>query len=384
MVGAPSVPPDDDVNPFVAYRRRMAWYAFARARGATDDDTVSLVRDVDDAVRSVDGTGFRVTPFAPAEGVSEALRLDVWVKDETGNVAGSHKARHLMGVLLHLLVAERTGAVRGDRPTLAIASCGNAALAAATLASAVSWPLDVFVPPQADPWVLDRLAALHAHVVTCPRRPGAPPGDPCLRQFRAAVDAGAVPFSVQGPDNGLCLDGGRTLAWEVAAAWGERPAPRLFVQVGGGALASSVGGVLSMPGEHGEPWPLHAVQTAGCAPLARAWHRAKEFGVETAGTRWTDCMQPWETEPVSMATGILDDETYDWLGVVTAMEASGGWPVVASEADVVAAHHLARTATTIPVDPTGSAGLAGVRAMRPCLVDGERVVVLFTGRSRDR
>jgi hypothetical protein len=34
---------------------------------------------------------------------------------------------------------------------LAIASCGNAALAAAVVARAGGWPLTVFVPPDADP-----------------------------------------------------------------------------------------------------------------------------------------------------------------------------------------------------------------------------------------
>ncbi len=40
---------------------------------------------------------------------------------------------------------------RRDRPRLAIASCGNAALAAATLARAAAWPIEVFVPDWADP-----------------------------------------------------------------------------------------------------------------------------------------------------------------------------------------------------------------------------------------
>ena len=49
-----------------------------------------------------------------------ALRLGaepgaVWVKDETGNVGGSHKARHLVGILLHLLAAERLTPGAGPR-----------------------------------------------------------------------------------------------------------------------------------------------------------------------------------------------------------------------------------------------------------------------------
>jgi threonine synthase len=93
-------------------------------------------------------------------------------------------------------------------------------------------------------------------------------------------------------------------------------------------------------------------------------------------------MRPWETVPVSAASGILDDETYDWLGVVDALAKSGGSAVTAREADVVEANDLAARVTSIPVDHTGSAGLAGVRALRRHIGDSECVLVLFTGGFR--
>jgi threonine synthase len=254
-------------------------------------------------------------------------------------------------------------------------------LAAATLASAADWPLDVYVPADADAVILGQIERLGASVVACARRPGDAPGDPCMAQFRRAVDNGAVPFTVQGPENALCLDGGRTVGWELASALNVHGADRVFVQVGGGALATGVGDGLR---EAGVAVTLHAVQAEGCAPLAGAWDCAQRVGVAAAPLHWSDCMQPWPGTPTSMATGILDDETYDWLGVVDAMARSNGSPVVATEDDVVTAFDLAREATTIPVDATGAAGLAGVRAFRPHLLDGERVVVLFTGRSRTR
>ena len=378
----PEVTTEFHLNPFVAERRRMAWYRFALAHGYDDASAVSLVEEVDEAVRDVDGAGFAATVLGPSPGLSDALGLDIWLKDETGNVAGSHKARHLMSILLHLLAAERAGAAPVvTRPRLAIASCGNAALAAATLAAAVDWPLDVFVPADADHAVVGAIERLGAATIPCPRRRGDPPGDPCMARFRHAVDDGAIPFTVQGPENALCLDGGRTIGWELASALNVHGADRLFVQVGGGALATGVGDGLR---EAGVAVTVHAVQVEGCAPLAAAWSCAEEFGVSAAPRHWSECMRPWPTPPVSIATGILDDETYDWLGVVDAMAQSHGFPVVAAEADVVAALDLARSATTIAVDATGAAGLAGVRALRPQLLDGERVVVLFTGRSRSR
>ena len=123
-----------------------------------------------------------------------------------------------------------------------------------------------------------RCTGLRATVTVCPRRDDDAPGDPCVHRFREAVERGAVPFGVQGPENALALDGGRTLGWELAP----RPATdldRVFVQVGGGALAACVGRAFADAGAHPR---LHAVQAAGCAPMERAWRRAQELGVAHA------------------------------------------------------------------------------------------------------
>jgi threonine synthase len=95
-------------------------------------------------------------------------------------------------------------------------------------------------------------------------------------------------------------------------------------------------------------------------------------------------MWPWESEPKSLATGILDDETYDWLAVVEAMLATGGYPVVADERTIAAAHRIGREATGIDADPTGTAGLAGLMQLLAAGVTlrDETVALLFTGVRR--
>ncbi len=95
-------------------------------------------------------------------------------------------------------------------------------------------------------------------------------------------------------------------------------------------------------------------------------------------------MWPWEHEPHSVAHGILDDETYDWLAVVDAMLTTGGTALVVGESTLERANALAREATGIAVDPTGSSGLAGLLALREAggVGDDERVALLFTGVSR--
>jgi threonine synthase len=383
QLGALDFPPENrEPNPFIRYRGLL----HASHLGLEDAGFRALVARLDRRVAAVDGHGFTVTPFARSHELSERLGLSaaggVWVKDETGNVSGSHKARHLFGVLLYLEVAERLGvADPRRRPDLAIASCGNAALAAAVIAAAGRRALRVFVPVDADPVVSARLEELGAHVVACPRDRA--PGDPSYRRLLQALDEGAVAFTCQGNLNGLAVEGGQTLGWELASSG--VALDRLVVQVGGGALASAcvhafreaaaLGAIPASP-------RIDTVQTEAAWPLKRAFDAVCERrDLGYARTHRSEFMWPWEHEPHSIARGILDDETYDWLAVVEGMLDTGGRPLVVGEETLEDANRLGRSATGIDVDPTGSAGLAGLLALRDAgeIGDDERVAVLFTG-----
>ena len=434
---------------FEDYAERLEASRLAPEGAATSDAVATAVGELEAAVAAVEGHGFEPTPFAPAPGLAEAAGIggaELWVKDETGNVSGSHKARHLFGVAL----AHRLEDSRGDAAPYAIASCGNAALAAAVVARAVGRPLDVFVPTWANEAVVDRITELGGRVVRCEREPGVP-GDPAHHAMLAAIEAGAVPFSCQGTETPATIDGGRTLAWEMVDSLvehdGGAPArlDRLFVQVGGGALATAVVTGLAAAADRGDLARVpvvHAVQPEGNHPLVRAWDAlalesltperapntrdssyfldrivraqampegAMDNGRRAAiaesigpieGDRLRELvgrlrydperyMRAWEQEPVSYASGILDDITYDWIDIVEAMLAAGGWPLVASEDDFRRAHRLAHRHTSIDVCPTGAAGLGGLLALTAAggaeasaVSPGERVAVLFTGRMR--
>jgi len=393
-------PTGDEANPFIRYRTLFHAYHLARTIGWSDADYVALVERLDAAVAAVDGAGFRATPFARDVALSDRLGFahdgGVWVKDETGGVSGSHKARHLMGTLLELEVA----AAFGDQPAaprLAIASCGNAALAAAVVAAAAGRDLDVYIPTDAHPAVVARLRALGANLTVCEREPGIP-GDPTVRRLHEAIDAGAVAFTCQGNDNGFAIEGGLTLGYELATdlAAANVPLGRLFVQVGGGALASACIEGLAEARRLGatdvDP-RIHPVQSRAVAPLARAHERLvhrldtdvpTDDDLTWAAQHRSAFMWPWETEQHSVATGILDDETYDWLAVVRGTLVSGGAPVVVDEDTLIEANEIARSTTGIDVDATGSAGLAGlIELRRHGRVDSdETVAVIFTGVRR--
>ncbi len=449
----------DDPHPFVRYRHAFHAWHFARARGMDDREWIDRVRDLDRRVAEVDGSGFRVTPLHYHESWPSASSSPspLWIKDESGGVGGSHKARHLMGIAiwLEMLDALRLSPQQMRRAPLAIASCGNAALAAATIAAAMGRRLRVFVPEDAEPEVVRRIRRREAEIHRCPRMEGEV-GDPSLKAFHREVEDGAIPFGCQGPDNGMTLEGGFTLGYEMVQALreveGDRLPPRhLVVQVGGGALATSVflswmealrfdptaagaelgragstaagvdsggAGPTSQPGREGPGRTaftlprLHTVQTRGGWPLRRAWEhfvqrieerQGRSFGDERraaeemalpearamvleeltrAARHRAEFMQPWPTTPHSVATGILDDETYDWWALLRAMVLTGGIPVVADEDTLIEAHEQARQQTSIAVSATGSAGLAGWMVLqREGWVEAtDSAALLFTGR----
>jgi threonine synthase len=142
---------------------------------------------------------------------------------------------------------------------------------------------------------------------------------------------------------------------------------------------------------------LHAVQTEGAAPLARAWKLLRdrmggdpspaqaEQWMAMAAAHADELMWPWEATPKSVAYGILDDVTYDWLEVVDGMVRSGGSPLVVSEDVLLRANQLARVHTAIDADHTATAGLAGLLQLNESAdapSDDETIAVLFTGVTR--
>jgi threonine synthase len=382
------------------------------------DDLVGVIQRLDSAVAEIDGHGFEPTPFGPQPGLCEAVGLSngtqLWVKNETGNVSGSHKARHLFGVAI------RESIVPSGDGVWAIASCGNAALGASVVAAAVDHDLDVFVPTWANDAVVSQMEGLGARVVRTAREPGVV-GDPAHHAMLGAVAAGATAFSCQGTETPAAIDGGRTMAYEMVdtlAAHDMALPPRLdrlFVQVGGGALGTAV--VTGLARTELDILPVvHAVQPVGNHPLVRAWdilvgemigapvdptvsgrlQAAKEVGVlddpaiREALARLTanpaGYMRAWDDEPTSYASGILDDIAYDWMQLIEAMLRTGGCPIVATEAWLQEAHRIAHQHTDIPVCPTGAAGLGGLMTLQAgapgAIADGERIAVLFTGRMR--
>lgn len=399
FVADPGFPTTSARNPYVLFRRRFHAYHVARSNGLTDQDYLDIVYELNSNVEDVAGTGFRNTRlFSHASlGRSVSKRIALWLKDETANVGQSHKARHLFGVLLHLEILQRLGMWSRPSARLAIASCGNAGVAAATLAKAAGREIDVFVPEWADRDVKSLLHELDANVIVCKRTVGVD-GDASYLAFAKAVSEGAIPFSCQGNQNGLAVEGGKTLGYELVMTLASNRVvlDRLVLQVGGGAFASATILAFQEAAEHGviEKMPsVTAVQTAAVYPLQRAVRLLLAKGADLSADNWrnqaldyakthrSEFMWPWETPAQSLATGILDDETYDWFVVAQAVLATSGEVVLVSEEELEDAKQLVNTYTGISASHTGAAGVAGCMhlAQQDAFKEGDQVATVLTG-----
>ena len=72
--------------------------------------------------------------------------------------------------------------------------------------------------------------------------------------------------------------------------------------------------------------------------MVRAWRHRRPDARHHRG----DVMWPWEPPGTSVATGILDDEAYDWAAVLDALERTGGTAITVTEDELRAANERGR------------------------------------------
>ncbi len=401
---------------------------------------------IQNRLREIEKHPFTVTPLFPAAALADAIGFSgrLWIKDETGNITGSHKGRHLMGSLLYI-EGIRAQTRRQTKQVLAIYSCGNAALAASAVARAGGYELHAFVPDSVDESVVEMLNDRGAVVEIISRLAGST-GDPCYLAFRRAVDEKKwIPFSCSGNDNWSNIEGGETLGAETALQLGDHTAEvsHLVIQVGGGALARAIAGgweSLNRLGIGARLPKISVCQPEGNYPFIRAYYLAlakiartnqlafdlhpapddvpaaalekirrfadrhpaqvtdvaefarhnfqapavqtplAEIVADTGQYMWA-----WDGPvPASLAHGILDDVTYDWYYLLRSIIKSGGRAVVVPEDTIRNAWRLAREQTDITVSATGCAGLAGLIELikTGAIAPTENVGLFFTGIDR--
>ncbi len=302
------------------------------------------------------GEGF--TPMLPSREFA-----NVFIKDEGLNPTGSFKAR---GLSAAVTMARHFGLKK-----LAIPSAGNAAGALAAYAAAARLEAHIFMPkdvPAANRIECDYYGA-HVTLVD---------GliSDCARKVAELKDSEAWGkdgwFDVSTTKEPYRVEGKKTMGYEVAEQLGWKLPQGIIYPTGGGV------GLLGMwkafdemeaLGWIGSERPkMICVQSAGCAPVVKAWAEGK-----SSAEMWTNA--------ATLASGLRVPKPYGDYLILDILKKSAGTAVSATDEEILeAARHWAKV-EGIFAAPEGAACLVAYRKLCASgfLKPGETVVLFNTG-----
>jgi threonine synthase len=325
-----------------------------RPRGMWRFTEIMPLRPGEDPVSLGEGD----TPLLPLFDIGEELGLRLLVKDEGRNPTGSFKDRGLSAAV--------TRAVHDGVEEFVIPSAGNAGAALAAYAARAGIAARIYIPSDTPAGVELRCRAFGADVTTV---------DGLITDCGAlaAEDAARTgAFDLSTLREPYRIEGKKTMALEILEALDWRAPDAVVYPTGGGTgligtwkamneLASL--GIVANPRTR-----LYAVQSAGCAPIVRAWH---------AGT---DKAEEWANS-VTEAWGLRVPRARGDFLILRALKASGGGAVAVSDRSMLDATSILRRKEGINAGIEGGAVLAATRALRATdeLREGETVVLFNTG-----
>lgn len=295
-----------------------------------------------------------------AEGMTPLLRVasNVWVKDESRNPTGSFKAR---GMALAVSMAKQLGAT-----ALAAPSAGNAAGALAAYGARAGLPVTVAMPEDTPKSFFDECELYGATI---------------HRVAGTIADAGKF-LREHGPKNAFDvstlrepyrIEGKKTMAYELVEQFaGEIPDVVIYPTGGGTGLVGmwKAFGEMEQLGwiPAGKRPRFVSVQSAGCAPVAKAFLEGKER------------TEPWPN-PQTHAYGLRVPSPIGGFICVRVLRESGGTAVMVSDEAADAATRSLAAMSGIDVCPEGGAAWSALETLRERGDIGatDRVVVFNTG-----
>jgi threonine synthase len=294
------------------------------------------------------GEGF--TPMLPSRETP-----NVFIKDEGLNPTGSFKAR---GLSAAVTMAKAYGLKK-----LAIPSAGNAASALAAYAAAAGLEAFIFMPkdvPLANRLECGNYGAQVTLVNGLISDCGRMVAENKEREGWFDVSTLKEPFRVEGK---------KTMGYEVAEQLGWRMPAGIIYPTGGGVGMIGMWKAfdeMEQLGWIGSERPrMVSVQSAGCAPIVKAWHEGK------AGSEmWANA--------ATVAAGLRVPKAYGDYLVLDILKQSRGAAVAVTDDEIMDAfRHWARVEGVFAA-PEGAASLAAYRQLRATGFFGaEDTVVLF-------
>ena len=297
------------------------------------------------------GEGF--TPMLPSREFPS-----VFIKDEGLNPTGSFKAR---GMSVAVTMAKAYGLKK-----LAAPSAGNAASALAAYCAAAGLEAHIFMPKDVPLANRIECESYGAHVTLVDGLIS-----DCARMVAGRKEKEGW-FDVSTLKEPFRVEGKKTMGYEVAEQLDWKLPQGIIYPTGGGV------GLLGMwkafdemetLGWIGSERPkMIVVQSAGCAPIVKAWDEGK-----TTADFWPDAS--------TLASGLRVPKAYGDYLILEIIRKSSGVAVAASDAEIMEAFRYWARVEGIFAAPEGAASLVAYRQLRTrgFFSAGDKVVLFNTG-----
>jgi threonine synthase len=312
-----------------------------------------------------------VQPVTLGEGWTPMLAskryAGLFVKEEGANPTGTFKAR---GLGLAVTMARHYGLRH-----LAVPSAGNAAGALAAYAAAAGIAAHIFMPQDvplanylegivygADVTMVDGLISDCARMV----------GERIVAQKAAGTPAEDVWFDISTLKEPFRVEGKKTMGYELVEQLGWEYPDAVFYPTGGGVGLIGMWKAFEEMEQLGwvtGPRPrMYALQSTGCAPVARAFD---------AGAAASEFFQGAAT----FASGLRVPKPYGDSIILDIVRASGGKVVATEDAAILASVLDWAREEGLFLSPEGAAATAAYDTLRASgeIREGERVVLFNTG-----
>ena len=300
------------------------------------------------------------TPLISAHRLAESLSvpIDLYIKDEGQNPTQSFKAR---GMTAAISMANELGIRK-----VAVPSAGNAAGAMSAYAARAGMEAHIFMPADTP----------RANVIEC-RQTGANVTlvdgliTDCGKMIAERKDAEAW-FDVSTLKEPYRVEGKKTMGYELAEQlnW-ELPDVIIYPTGGGTGLIGMWKAFDEMEqiGWIGRKRPrMVSVQSAGCAPIVRAFEKGERFAAEFENAS-------------TVASGLRVPQAIGDFLILDAIRDSNGTAVAVTDDELIAAVSEIGAAEGIFAAPEGAACLPALRRLIAggSVGEGETVVVFNTG-----
>ncbi len=311
----------------------------------------------DEANRLSLGEGF--TPLLHLPRLGQGLGLtQVYAKDEGLNPTGSFKAR---GLAMAVSRAKELGV-----KAVAIPSAGNAGSATAAYAARAGLPAYVYLPVDVPRAFLAEIRALGAEITLVNGLI-----TDCAKLVRKGADEGRW-FDLSTLKEPYRVEGKKTMGYELAEQFGWDVPDVIIYPTGGGTGIVGIWKAfdeMEALGWIGSKRPrMISVQSAGCAPIVRAFEQGVEFA------------EAWQNA-ATIADGLRVPAAVGDFLMLRAIRDSGGTALAVSDEEIRAAQQEIGRSEGLFVSPEAAATLSALRHLLQAglVVRDERVVLLITG-----